>query len=91
MLSGGTGGVHATVTSGSLQKSDEAPDVQVRALLRRSPGEGSSSMVIISVFLSGALLSRVCIFLDDLVCDKEVARCPGGSVEALCWAEGAIL
>ena len=33
MLSGGTGGVHATVTSGSLQKSDEAPDAQVGALL----------------------------------------------------------
>ena len=50
MLSGGTGGVHATVTSGSLQKSDEAPDAQVGALLRRSPGEGSFPTVVISVF-----------------------------------------
>ena len=75
----------------SLQKSDEAPDAQVCALLRRGPGEGSFSMILISVFLSVAVLSRVCLFLDDLVCDKEVARCPGRSVEALRWAEGAIL
>lgn len=76
---------------GSPQKSDEAPDAQVRALLRRSPGEDSFSMIIISVFLSVAVLSHVCLFLNDLVCDKEVARCPGRSVEALRWAEGAIL
>lgn len=78
-------------SQGSLQKSDEAPDAQVRALLRRSPCEDSFSMIIISVFLSVAVLSRVCLFLDDLVCDKEVERCPGRSVEALRWAEGAIL
>ena len=76
---------------GSPQKSDEVPDAQVGALLRRSPGEGSFPRVVISVFLSGAVLPPVCIFLDDLVYDKEVARCPGGSVEALRWAERAIL
>ena len=76
---------------GSQQKSDEALDAQVRALLRHGPGEGSFPMILISVFLSVAVLPRVCLFLDDLVCDKEVARCPGRSVEALSWAEGAIL
>lgn len=52
-------------------------DAQVRAAKMKSR-RGSLSMVIISVFLSGAVFPRVCIFLDDLVCDKEVARCPGG-------------